>query len=313
MTYYTPDNPNHALVSRPQKHPVREGIRITFIILLAVLLIVSTILTVFTASFRLSITPEYVYSYADGLDYAEFPLPVDGTFQSISQLMLDAFNGVGFNLNEADIALLFDEFSIPVILAGFAQDTTAWLLHDGSRPVLDPDEIASIALSGVDSSIMTILRFLGDPVALVGKMLTDPLSRLDTDSVFDALEPVRTLLSVHSMTILISVSALLAVLLFCLCRCRFTAFCLPASISVFVSSLTALAMGFLPALLMPRFTVVYASYILGFLSPVISLLWRAALIGGGISLVLFAVWLISRLLASPHRRMPCEDWKGSGF
>ncbi|MBR5446063.1 MAG: hypothetical protein IKV57_08065 [Clostridia bacterium] len=312
MTYYPPQNPNDALVVPRRERPALRAIRLTFIVLLSVLFVLSTLLTLFAASVHLTITPEYVYRFAGSLDFTEFPLPVNGAFQSIAQLMLDAFNDVGFNLTESDIELLFDQFSIPTIMAGFAQDFTSWFLHGGSRPVLDPEEIAAIALSGVDSSIMTILYFLGDPVALVGQMLANPLAQLDTDSLFDTLEPVRTLLSVHTFSLLASVSAMLAVLLFCLCRCRFAAFCLPAAISGSVISLCLLAAGFVPALFISRFTIVYAPYILDFLSPVTTFFWRAAIVGGIVSLVLFSVWLLTRLLSHRPRQIP-DRWENSGF
>ena len=309
MTYYTPDNPNHTLLSRHREQPVLRGIRITLIVLLSVLLTVSLVLTLFSASIRISLTPEYVYLYTFTLDFPEFPLPVDGSFQSISQLMQNAFNDVGFNLKEEDIELLFDQFSIPTIMACFAQDFTSWLLHDGPRPVLDPDEIAAVALSGVDSSIMTILRFLGDPVALVGNILTGPLSQLDTDTFFDSMEPVRTLLSVHTLTLLVSVSALLAVLLFCLCRCRFTAFCLPLGIVTAVVCLLIAAIGFILSYVLPNFTAVYAEYLSSPLVLISCKLWRYSLIGVMIAFLLVCVWSIHRMFCrrSQHAEEPPAD------
>lgn len=301
MTFYAPDNPNRALVSRPRKHPVRQGIRAALVVLVSILLVCSLTLTLGIAAVRTVVTPEYVYRFADRIDYADFPLPVDGEFVTISELMMDAFNRVGFNLRGDDIDILFDQFSIPVILAGFAQDFTGWFLQNGSRPVLNPDEIAAIALSGVDSSIMTILNFLGDPTALLSDMLVRPLSTIDLDNLLDRLEPVRAVFSADAFALLASVTLFLAVLLFCLCGCRLLPFCLPAGIACFLSSVLVGVSGFVINLKIPQFTRVYAAYLAGFLSPVVTFLWRACLIGLIIGVLLFTVWLLSRILRQKNR------------
>lgn len=307
MTYYTPDNPNHALLPRPRKHPVREGIRITLVILLSLLLVLSLTLTLFSAAVRNAITPEYVYRYVDSIDFTEFPLPVDGSFTTISQLMLETFNAAGFNLQASDIALLFDQFSVPVVFAGFAQDVTTWFLQNGTRPVLDPEEIASIALSGVDDSIMAILYFLGDPTAILSKILVTPLSTIDTDSLFDRLEPVRLLLSADALAMLVSISLLLGVLLFCLCRCRFSEFCLPLFIVLLFVSLSVGLSGFSVTAMIPHFTEVYAGYLASFLQPVCILLWRFALSGVIIALIPASIWFFCLLSRRLNQRKVWTD------
>lgn len=296
MTYFAPDNPNRALAPRLRKHPVRRGIRVAFTVLVSILLVCTLIMTLCIAAVRTVITPEYVYNFADRIDYAAFPLPSDGEFTSISDLMTEAFNRVGFNLRGDDIDILFDQFSIPVIMAGLAQDFTGWFLQNGSRPVLDPDKIADIALSGVDSSIMTILNFLGDPTALLSDILVRPLSSIDLDGLLDRLEPVRVFFSADALALLVSADLLLAVLLFCLCGFRCIPFFLPAGASLFCGSGITLLLGLVLSLKIPQITRVYAAYLTGFLQTVIFFLWRMCLIGIIAGIVLCTLWFLARII-----------------
>jgi len=303
MMYYTPRNPNHALLPVRKKHPVRHALRITGIVVLTVLLVLALTVTLCIAAVRTQITPEYVYTYADGIDYSDFPLPVDGSFVTISQLMQESFGEVGFPLTGDDVEILFDQFSIPTILAGFAQDVTAWLLYDGGRPVLVPEEIAAVALSGVDQSILQILYFLGDPVALVSNMLVAPLSTLDTEGLFDAMEPVRALLSADTAAMAVSVCLMLAVLVFLLCLSSAGRFCLPGGIALFCTGGMLTVLGLAVPAGIRTLTMVYAEYLTGFLCPVVRSLQKGALLcclAGGL---LGIFWLL-RFLILKNTAMP---------
>lgn len=306
MMYYTPQNPNHALIPRTKKkHPILQILRISGIVVLSLLLVLSLTLTLAVAAVRLQITPEYVYTYADGVEYQEFPLPMDGEFVSVSVIMQESFGQVGFPLTEKDVEVLFDQFSIPTILAGFAQDVTAWLLFNDERPVLDAREIASVALSGVNPSILQILEILGDPVELVRGMLVRPLSTLETEGLFDAMEPVRFLVSQDVFSMAVSVCLMLAVLVFCLCRFSAGRLCLPLGISLIGTGAAMTAGTFLFPLFVRKLTVVYAPYLQEFITPVLGFCRNSALACflAGVVLVLFWIlrfWILKNCAAVPE-------------
>jgi len=311
MNYYTPRNPNHALLPKRKKHPVRRALRITGIVILTLLLVLSLTFTVCITAVRKQITPEYVYTYADGLNYIDFPLPVDGSFSTISQLMQDSFGDVGFPLSGDDVEILFDQFSIPTVLAGFAQDVTAWLLQNGSRPVLVPEEIAAVVLSGVEQSILQILCILGDPVELVSNILVTPLSTLDTEGLFDTLEPVRTVLSVDVMVMAGSVCLMLAVLVFMLCLCSAGRFCLPGGIALFCTGGMLSGLSLAAPVGIRNLTAVYAEYLASFLRPVLQFWQRGALICCLAGVILVMLWLL-RFLVLRNKALPPEgprDWE----
>lgn len=284
---------------RPVHNRVLHGLRCACIVLVILLLTLALTLTSVVTIVRQNITPEYVYSYADTLDYLSFPLPVGNTtsdgFLTISQLMQENFAAVGFSLTDADIELIFDQFSIPTILAGTAQDMVSWLLFNGSRPVLDADEIAATALSGVDDSLMMVLYILGDPVELVSGFLAEPLSQLDTAGLFDALEPVRFWLSQTVMELATSVCLMLEILLFCLHRCRLGRTYLPWGIAyVGTGVLLGAARLALPKLI-PHLTTVYADYLTTFLAPVLRWLGNGALLLLLLGVLMMAAGSITRL------------------
>lgn len=296
----TPEpTPTHR--KRPVHNRVLHGLRCACIVLVILLLTLSLTLTSVVTIVRQNITPEYVYSYADTLDYPNIPLPTGDTgsdgFLTISQLMQENFAAVGFSLTDADIELIFDQFSIPTILAGTAQDMVSWLLFNGSRPVLDADEIATTALSGVDDSLMMVLYILGDPVELVSGFLAEPLSQLDTAGMFDALEPVRFWLSQTVMELATSVCLMLEVLLFCLHRCRLGRTYLPWGIAyVGTGVLLGAARLALPKLI-PHLTTVYADYLTTFLAPVLRWLGNGALLLLLLGVLMMAAGSLERLYA----------------
>lgn len=271
-----------AVSPKPKKHPIRYACRCILVALLIILLLLSLTLTLCVAAIRTNVTPAYVYAFADTLDYPNFPLPASGDpddgYITIAQLMQENFNAVGFGLTESDIELIFDQFSIPTIFAGTAQDVVSWLLFNGSRPVLDAEEIAATALSGVDDSLMMVLYFLGDPMELISGFLEEPLSTLNTEGFFDALEPVRFCLSQTVFDLTISFALMLGVLLYLLDRCHWKRTCLPLG----MASLGAgTAIGVLRLVLhrmIPQRIPVYASYLTTFLAPISRWLKNGALV-----------------------------------
>ena len=280
---YEPQQPDTTVVPavppKPKKHPVRRVICCILVVLCTILLMLILTGNMFLAAIRRNVTPEYVYTYADTLDYLHFPLPENGTpntgipeedsYFTISELMQENFAAVGFSLTDADMELIFDQFSIPTIFAGYAQDVVSWLLFDGPRPVLDADEIAATALSGVDDSLLMVLYFLGDPVELVSGFLTEPLSNLDTAGMFDALEPVWFCLSRVVLDLALSVLLMLMVLLFCLCRCRFHWFLLPNGVAFMGAGALVEGIPKLLTRLLPQRLPVYASYLTSFFEPMV--------------------------------------------
>lgn len=295
-----PVSPGPSPTSVPKKRSVHKTplhiLRCVLIVLLTLALMLSLTLAACVRIVRQNITPEYVYSYANALDYPNFPLPdADGSYVTISELMQENFNAVGFALTESDIELIFEQFSIPTIFAGTAQDVVSWLLCNGSRPVLDAEEIAETALSGVDDSLMMVLYFLGDPVELVSGFLTKPLSTLDTDGFFDTLEPVRFCLSQTVLDLTISVCLVLEVLLFCLNRCRFGRACLHWGIAYAGNgALLGAARLVLPKQI-PHLTTVYADYLTLFLSPVLRWLGNGALLMLLLGALMMAAGSLERL------------------
>ncbi len=289
---YEPQQPDTTLVPamppKPKKHPVRRVICCILVVLCTILLMLILTGNMFLAAIRRNITPEYVYTYADTLDYLHFPLPdtgipenstpEEGSYFTISELMQENFAAVGFSLTDADMELIFDQFSISTIFAGYAQDVVSWLLFDGPRPVLDADEIAATALSGVDDSLLMVLYILGDPVELVSGFLTEPLSNLDTAGMFDALEPVRFCLSQTVFDLSISVCLLLVVMLFCLSWCSIGKLCLPLGSALVGAGLVTGALRLLLPNLVPRLTVVYAEYLTTFCMPILRWLGNGALV-----------------------------------
>lgn len=294
-----PVSPEPTHRKRPVHKTILHGLRCACIVLLTLLLTLALTLTSVVTIIRQNITPEYVYSYADTLDYPNFPLPAGNTtsdgFLTISQFMQENFAAVGFSLTDADIELIFDQFSIPTILAGTAQDVVSWLLLNGSRPVLDANAIAETALSGVDDSLMMVLYFLGDPVELVSGFLAQPLSNLDIDGICDTLEPVRFCLSQTVMELATSVCLMLEVLLFCLHRCRLGRTYLPWGIAyVGTGVLLGAARLALPKLI-PHLTTVYADYLTTFLAPVLRWLGNGALLMLLLGVLMMAAGSITRL------------------
>lgn len=315
---YEPQQPDTTLVPavppKPKKHPVRRAICCILVVLCTILLMLVLTGNMFLAAIRRNVTPEYVYTYADTLDYLHFPLPDTGTpdtgipetgipdtgipeedsYFTISELMQENFAAVGFSLTDADMELIFDQFSIPTIFAGYAQDVVSWLLFDGPRPVLDADEIAATALSGVDDSLLMVLYILGDPVELVSGFLTEPLSNLDTAGMFDAMEPVRFCLSRVVLDLVLSVLLMLMVLLFCLCRCRFYWFLLPNGVAFLGAGALVEGIPKLLTRLLPQRLPVYASYLTSFFEPMVqelnlfSVIWVVTGVG---MLVLAAIKL----------------------
>ncbi|MBQ8401082.1 MAG: hypothetical protein IJX14_04040 [Clostridia bacterium] len=296
MMYYTPPNPNHALIPHPRKHPVLQALRSTGIVLLSILLVFALTFTVCIAAVRTQVTPEYVYAYADGLEYIDFPLPLNGSFVSVSELIQYSFGQVGFPLTAQDVEVLFDQFSIPAILAGFARDVTAWLLYNEAKPVLAAEEIAAVAISGMSPSILNILDVLGDPVEILGNMLVTPLSALDTEGLYDAMEPVRFLLSADVLAVSVSVCLMLAVLLFCLCRVSAGRSALPWGLSLVGCGILLTVIGAAAPASVRLLTVVYAAYLDSFLMPVLQSVRHGALVCILAGIVLVMLWLLRFLI-----------------
>jgi len=311
MTYYTHDNPNHALAPRPRRHPVLGGIRIACLVILALLLICTLSTALVIASVRCSITPEYVYRFTGQVDFSEFPLPTANGFLTIRQLLLQFMEDLGFPSVDGDINLLFDELSIPSILAGYTQDLASWFLHGGTLPRLDPVEIAQTALSGMDESLLAILYLICDPVELLAGVLAEPLGRLNAAGLFAALEPVRFILSADVLAMLLSVCGVLAVLLFCLCSCRLKRYLLPAGLSLLGTGvILSLVRAGIPYII-PRLTLEYAGYLQSFLQPVRTFLGDTALALLVTGLILIAIHLF-RLLLVRFRCHPDAPQKSAG-
>lgn len=300
---YEPQQPDTTIVPavppKTKKHPVRRVICVIFVVLCTILLMLILTGNMFIAAIRRNVTPEYVYTYADTLDYLHFPLPQsdvpeDGGYFTISELMQENFANVGFSLTDADMELIFDQFSIPTIFASYAQDVVSWLLFDGPRPVLDADEIAATALSGVDDSLLMVLYILGDPMEMVGGFLTEPLANLNTAGMFETLEPVRFCLSRAVLDLANSVLLLLMVLLFCLCRCRFFWFLLPNGVAFIGAGALVEGIPKLLARLLPQRFPVYAGYLTSFFAPMsqeLNLVAALLLVTGVGMLVLAAIKL----------------------
>lgn len=326
---YEPQQPDTTLVpavpTKPTKHPVRRIICCIFVVLCTILLMLILTGNMFLAAIRRNVTPEYVYTYADTLDYLHFPLPdtgipdtgvpEEGSYFTISELMQENFAAVGFSLTDADMELIFDQFSIPTIFAGYAQDVVSWLLFDGPRPVLDADEIAATALSGVDDSLLMVLYILGDPVELVSGFLTEPLSNLDTAGMFDAMEPVRFCLSRVVLDLALSVLLMLMVLLFCLCRCRFYWFLLPNGVAFMGAGALVEGIPKLLTRLLPQRLPVYASYLTSFFEPMVqelNLVAALLVVTGAGMLVLAAIKLFDpvELFVSMVKKIQEEQDEG---
>lgn len=286
-----------AVLPKPKKHPIRYACRCILVALLTILLLLSLTLTLCVAAIRTNVTPAYVYAFADTLDYPNFPLPAssdpDDGYITIAQLMQENFNAVGFAITEKDIELIFDQFSIPTIFAGTAQDVVSWLLFNGARPVLDADEIAATALSGVGDSLMMVLYFLGDPMELVSGFLTEPLSTLNTEGFFDAMEPVRFCLSQTVFDLTVSGILMLGVLLYLLDRCRLRRTCLPLGMA---SVGAGTAIGILRLMLhrmIPQRLPVYASYLTTFFAPISRWLKNGALVLLMVGILLLIIGILA--------------------
>ncbi len=308
-------NPNRALRRKPTPHPVRSAIRRGIAVFLAILLTLSLFFTLCITGIRAAMTPEFIYRFAEGISYIDLPLPTGDGFMTVADLLVEGFNSIQLPLSHEKVAELFDQFSIPTIAAGFAQELVSWLLHDGPRPVLDPYAISEIVLSGMDPGILQVLAIFGDPTALLADVLAVRLADIRLDALLDSLEPVRRLLSVDVCAFAFSVTGMLAVLLYCVCRCRLSAYALPFGGALFASGLALLVFAWLMPLQVPALTMVYADYLLDLLSPlagaycryaVVLLLLGAVGIGAGV-----LVWLMGKqkrtnpvptMTASPSRQ-----------
>ncbi len=292
-------NPNRALRRRPVPHPVRSAIRRGIVVFLAILLTLSLFFTLCITGIRAAMTPEFIYRFAEGISYIDLPLPTGDGFITVADLLVEGFNSIQLPLSHQDVTELFDQFSIPTIAAGFAQDLVSWLLHDGSRPVLDPYAISEIVLSGMEPGIVQILAIFGNPASMLAEILTERLADIRLDAMLDTLEPIRRLLSADTCAWAISVTGMLAVLLFCACLFRLPGYALPLGSVLFATGLALLVAAWLLPLSVPGITVAYGDLLLSLLAPlsgqlcryaVVLLLVGAAGIGVGI-----LVWLAGRM------------------
>ncbi len=292
-------NPNRALRRKPVPHPVRTAIRRGIVVFLAVLLTLSLFFTLCITGIRAAMTPEFVYRFAEGISYIDLPLPTGDGFITVADLLVEGFNSIQLPLSRQDVAELFDQFSIPTIAAGFAQDLVSWLLYDGPRPVLDPYAISEIVLSGMEPGIVQILAIFGDPASLLAESLAQRLAHIRLDAMLDSLEPVRLLLSADTCAWAVSITGMLAVLLYCACLFRLPDYVLPLGSVLFASGLALLITAWLLPLSVPGITVVYADLLLSLLSPLSGQLCRYAvflLLLGAVGIGLgILVWLAGRM------------------
>ncbi len=297
-------NPNRALCRVPAPHPVRTAIRRGIVVLLAILLALSLFFTLCIAGIRTAMTPEFVYRYAEGISYIDLPLPTGDGFITVAELLMEGFHSIQLPLSYTDMAELFDQFSIPTIAAVFAQDLVSWLLYDGPRPVLEPYAISEIVLSGMNASLVQILAIYGDPAAILAEGLSQRLADIRLDALLNTLEPVRKLLSADTLALAVSVSGMLAVLLFCACLFRLSACALPLGSVLFAAGLSLLAAAWLIPLSVPGITVVYADLLLDLLSPLSGQFCRYAVLLLLLGAVGIGLGILVRLAGKPRGAAP---------
>ncbi len=297
-------NPNKALWKKPVPHPVQTAIRRGIAVFLSLLLIVSLFLTLAVAAVRTTVTPAFVYRFAEGINYPDLPLPTGDGFMTVTELLEEGFRFLQLPFTREDVLELFDAFSIPTIVAAFAQDCFSWLLHDGPRPTLDAYTIAETVLAGLDPEIIGILQIFGNPTAMLALMLEERLAGVDLDGLLDRLEPVRQVLSADTFAWLVSISGILAVFLYFVSLCRMHSFALPFGISLFSIGVLSLVTAWFLPLCIPRLTVVYASLLTEFISPITGCLCRYAVLLLITGALLASYGILYRVVSVQKRRIP---------
>ncbi len=297
-------NPNKALRRKPKPHPVRTAIRRGVTVFLALLVTFTLFLTLCIAGVRGTITPEFVYRFTENISYADLPLPTGDGFITVADLLEEGFQSMGLPLSHEDILTLFEQFSIPTVVAGVAQDCVTWLLHDGPRPVLNPYEISILVLSGLDESIVQILQMFGSPETLFAEALAPRLASIRMNALLDTLEPARRLLSVDTFALLSSGTMLLAVLLFCICLCQVRRVILPLGFSSFGAGVYLLFTALALPLSIPRITMVYGELLTDFFSPLCGGWCRYALALFFIGILLAGCGILVKLIERKKRRIP---------
>ncbi|MBQ2727304.1 MAG: hypothetical protein IJF78_16500 [Clostridia bacterium] len=277
---------------------------VTFTLILTAALCAGLMLTAVTASIRLAFTPENVYRTMSEINYAGVVLPDGyGGFGTVLELFNEQLGFFGMELNENDFNELIRMLSIDDILTVFVQDFRAWLLDYGPTPALDPYEMAELALSGVDPSIVRLLGIFNDPVDTVAAFLSRVSDIADIGERLEALEPVRTILSEGTLVLECSLCLLLGLLLLLIHRMKAAPALVACSAAVSAAGASLL---FAPLLLndwknymlaslqMPEstFNIVY----LPLIGSIRSLGSMIALIGLTVMIFTIVIWVFSSMI-----------------
>ena len=214
----------------------RTAVRVILTFVLTAALCAGLILTAVSASVRLAFTPEAVYETMMNLDYAAVQLPDGyGGFATMLDSVNEQLGYYGMELTKNDFNELIRMLSIDDILTVFMQDSRTWLMDYGPVPVLDPYEMAELALSGVDPAIMNLLGLFSDPLDTVAAFLSRVSDIADLDYRLEALEPVRDLLSEGTLALVFSLCLTLALLILAVNKLRFGPACTAWSAAAAVS------------------------------------------------------------------------------
>lgn len=183
-------------------------------VVLAVLLCVMLVVTAVSASVRLAFTPENLYQTMEEINFASLQFPDGyGGFATVLELVNEVTSYYGMDMTENDLNELFRMLSIDDILSIFVQDFRTWLMDYGPVPVMDPYEMAELALSGLDQEILELLSVFSDPRDTVAAFLYRISDLADLEQRLEALEPVRLVLAKGTIVLEGSVCLLFALLI----------------------------------------------------------------------------------------------------
>ena len=228
-----------------------------FCVLLAVLsiagLFAASTLAVTLASVRGTLSPAFVRSTAENLDFASIRFPDGfGGFTTIPEQMNRAGEPYGISVSDAQFNDLCRQLSLDAVVRDYFLDFRAWLFDDGPVPKIDLRSAAESMVSGLAPGS---LYFVRDPVAFAMSVLAEYVNERSLATRLEALKPARDLLSEGTILLVCSFALTFALLLLAAFRLKL----LPA--------LTAggfvLALSGLTAYLAPRLAAPFKASLLG--------------------------------------------------
>ena len=221
-----------------------------FCVLLGILsaagLFVSSAAALTLSSVRRTLSPAFIRSTAEGLDFASIRFPDGfGGFTTIPEQMNQSFEPYGVSVSDEQFNAMCRELSLDDAVRDYFLAFRTWLLDDGPVPRIDLRSTAEAMVSGLAPGS---LYFVSDPVAFAMSVLAGYINQRTFDSRLESLKPARELLSAGTLLLVCSFVLTFALLLLAAFRLKL----LPAlTVGGFAAALSGTAAYFAPTLAAP--------------------------------------------------------------